>query len=124
MKKYKLNMTRPEFLMKFLTGADDSHQITEDDLEHIIPGGSRVIYACYSCILESDLDRSQIVYVNFDGKHVMIKLTSKQLAKSVKDACNKDTIRLGTVTYKIHVKQEGAYLYVSVEELDDDFVIV
>ena len=114
MKKYKMNMTRPEFLMKFLTGADDSHQITEDDLEHIIPGGSRVIYACYSCILESDLDRSQIVYVNFDGKHVMIKLTSKQLAKSVKDACNKDTIRLG----RLHIrftsnKRVHIYMYLS-----------
>lgn len=124
MKKYKMNMTRPEFLMKFLTGADDNHQITVDDLENIIPGGSRVIYACYSCIIESDLDRSQITYVNYDGKNVMIKLSSKQLAKDVKDQCNKDTIRLGTSMYKIHIKQDGAYLYVSIEELDDDFVIV
>lgn len=124
MKKYKMNMTRPEFLMKFLTGADDNHQITVDDLENIIPGGSRVIYACYSCIIESDLDRSQITYVNYDGKNVMLKLSSKQLAKDVKDLCNKDTIRLGTSMYKIHIKQDGAYLYVSIEEMDDDFVIV
>ena len=124
MKKYKLNMTRPEFLMKFLTGADDNHQITVDDLENIIPGGSRVIYACYSCIIESDLDRSQITYVNYDGKNVMLKLSSKQLAKDVKELCNKDTIRLGTSMYKIHIKQDGAYLYVSIEEMDDDFVIV
>lgn len=124
MKKYKMNMTRPEFLMKFLTGADDNHQITVDDLENIIPGGSRVIYACYSCIIESDLDRSQITYVNYDGENVMIKLSSKQLAKDVKELCNKDTIRLGTSMYKIHIKQDGAYLYVSIEEMDDDFVIV
>ena len=124
MKKYKMNMTRPEFLMKFLTGADDNHQITVDDLENIIPGGSRVIYVCYSCIIESDLDRSQITYVNYDGENVMIKLSSKQLAKDVKELCNKDTIRLGTSMYKIHIKQDGAYLYVSIEEMDDDFVIV
>ena len=33
MKSYKLNMTRPEFLKKFLTDSDDISDITMADME-------------------------------------------------------------------------------------------
>ena len=117
MKDYKLNMTRPEFLKKFLTNSDE-HEITEEDLERVVPGYSQLIYACYTRIIESDLDRSSIKYVNCDGESVVLKLGSKSQAKLIKENCHKEIIRLGSIYYKIKVKVDGVHVFVSIEPND------
>lgn len=115
MKSYKLNMTRPEFLKKFLTDSDDISDITMADMERIIPGCSNLIYVCYSCIMECDLDKSDITYVNCDGESVVIRLANKQLVKQVKAACHKERYRLGMNWFTAKVKTDGTYVFISID---------
>lgn len=117
MKRHKLNMTRPEFLLKFLTRSEDPSKLTEEDMEKVLPGQSKLIYVSYTAIIESDLDKSKIKAVNCDGETVALQLTSKALAKEVKEECNKEEIRFGCGIYKIKVKVDGANVFVSAEYL-------
>lgn len=116
MKEYKLNITRPEFLKRFLLGSDDSHDITEEDLEREILRHGKLIYVCYSCIMESDLENTKIKFVSCDDDSCVVQLESKALAKQVKEECNKDIIRIGSTLYKVKVKVEGSYIFVSLDE--------
>lgn len=123
MKTHKLNMTRPEFLKKFLTDSDDTSTITEEDLERIIPGSTNLLYAAYTVIRELDLRKSSITYVNSDEESIVMKMESKELAKQIKDEFNKEQLRIGAVVYKIHVKVDKTYVFISIEEdhrLDTD----
>lgn len=117
MKPHKLNMTRPEFLLKFLTRSEDPSKLTEENMEKVIPGQSRLIYVSYTAIIESNLDRSQIKAVNSDGETIALQLTSKSLAKQVKEECHKEEIRFGVGIYKIKVKVDGVNVFVSAEYL-------
>lgn len=114
MKEFKMNMTRPEFLKKFLTKAGNQG-ITEDDLSKIVPENSNLVYAMYCVLLESDLERSDITQVHCDGETVVVKLTSKSLAKSVREKWNKEHIRLGIYEYKIKVRVDNCYIFVSMD---------
>lgn len=125
MRKHKLNMTRPEFLLKFLTSSEDPLDITMDDMEHVIPKGSKLIYACYNCIIDCNLHKNDITYVNIDDDDTLvIKLSSKAIAKQIKENYNKEMIRFGDKMYKLHIKIDGTYLFVSIEvdhEIDENF---
>lgn len=124
MRKCKLNMTRPEFLLKFLTSTEDPLDVTVENMERIIPTGSKLIYAAYSCIMESDLHRTDITYINMDDESIVMKLSSKNIAKRIKEECNKEMIRFGDKVYKVHVKIDGTYVFVSIEPdhmIDDNF---
>lgn len=115
MKDYKLNMTRPEFLKKFLTDTDSIKDITLEDLERILPGCANLIYVCYSCIMECDLEKSDITYVNCDGESVVIRLANKQLVKQIKAACHKTRYRLGLNYFIAKIKTDGTYVFVSID---------
>lgn len=116
MKEYKLNITRPEFLKRFLLGSDDDHIITEEDMEREVLRHGKLIYACYSCIMEADLENTQIRFVSCDDDSCVVQMESKSMAKEVKECCNKETLRIGSTYYKLKVKVEGSYIFVSMEE--------
>lgn len=120
MKSYKLNMTRPEFLKKFLTDSDDTRDITLEDLERILPGCANLIYVCYSCIMECNLEKSDITYVNCDQDSVVIRVSSKQLAKQIRENSHKERYRLGINYFKAKVKIDNTYVFVSIEPDPDD----
>lgn len=113
MKEHKLNMTRPEFLKRILTNCDNSHLIDEDDLTQLLDRGHALPYCCYTAIMEANIEPEDITYINIDDESVVVKLSSKQLAKRVKETCNKDMVRLGTTFYKIKVKIDGTYIIVT-----------
>lgn len=113
-KKHKMNMTRPEFLDLFI----DSY--TEESIEKIIPEQSNLIYTMYSVLLESDLVRSNIEQVDYDDETAVVKLSSKAVAKEVRDNFQGETIRFGYETYEIHIKVDKAYLYVTLEKIADE----
>lgn len=123
MNTHKLKMTRPEFLKKFLTNSENSNDITMEDLERVVPGSSKLIYAAYTVIMEQDLEPTDIKYVNCDDESVMIKCASKSIVKSIKATWHKQTIRLGAYFYRIKVKIDGLYLYISIsqEQSDEEF---
>lgn len=108
-----MKMTRPEFMDRFI------EEYTEESVAKVIPEQSNLIYAIYSVLLESDLDQSDIKQVNCDNETVVVKLSSKELAKSVRNKFHDDTIRFGYITYKLNIKVDKSYLYVDLEEIPE-----
>ena len=84
MRTHKLNLTRPEFLKHFI--CNDKGVISSfDDIDKAVPGSSNVIYACYTCLLNGDMESTDIEYVSTDGDSVVVKLTSKRLVQQIKE---------------------------------------
>ena len=110
-----MNMTRPEFLDLFI------EEYTEEKIGKIIPEQSNLIYAMYSVLLESDLVRSNIEQVDYDSDTIVVKMNNKNTAKEVKDNYQNETLRFGYDTYKIHIKLDKAYLYVTLEKIEEEF---
>ena len=117
MKKYKLNLTRPEFMESFL---DD---INKESLDPIIPEQTNLIYTIYSVLLESDLKKSDIKQVSCDGETIVVKLASKSMVNNVVSKFHKELIRFGFDYYHINIKTDKCYLFVDLTKtgsvLDD-----
>ena len=107
-------MTRPEFMNQLLTHCDDSYNIQEDDLKSVIGTSGDIQYCAYTVLMEFNLDVKDILYVNEDGESVVVKLPSKSLAKEIKDAWNKELMRIGLMMYRVKVKADGSYVIISV----------
>lgn len=110
-KKYKMDMSRPEFLDLFI------EEYTETEIGKVIPSQSNLIYTMYTVILESDLARSNIESVSYDEETVVVKFKNKSTAKEVRDRYKKETIRLGYDIYQIDIKVDKAYLYISLNHI-------
>lgn len=111
MKDHKVHMTRLDFLDKFI------EEYTEDDVSVVIPSQVKLIYSIYSVLLESDLDKSDIKQVSCDDEAVVVRLADKSLAKAVRQRYHKEVIRFGDNYYKIHIKLDKSYIYVTLEEI-------
>lgn len=120
-REHKLNLTRPEFLRKILTEGDDHRDIRESDLIQLMNRGNALPYCSYTAIMELDMKPSDMVYIGIDEEGtVAMKLSSKELAKRVKQQTNKEIISMGIHRYKMHVKISGAYVFVTVDQLEDE----
>lgn len=116
MRTHKLNLTRPEFLKRFI--CNDKGIISSfDDIDKAVPGSSNVIYACYTCLLNGDMESTDIEYVSTDGDSVVVKLTSKRLVQQIKETMDGEVIRLGMTMFRIDVKTKKSYLIVSLTEV-------
>lgn len=116
MRTHKLNLTRPEFLKRFI--CNDRGVISSfDDIDKAVPGSSNVIYACYTCLLNGDMESTDIEYVSTDGDSVVVKLTSKRLVQQIKETMDGEVIRLGMTMFRIDVKTKKSYLIVSLTEV-------
>lgn len=116
MRTHKLNLTRPEFLKRFI--CNDKGVISSfDDIDKAVPGSSNVIYACYTCLLNGDMESTDIEYVSTDGDSVVVKLTSKRLVQQIKETMDGEVIRLGMTMFRIDVKTKKSYLIVSLTKV-------
>ena len=116
MRTHKLNLTRPEFLKRFI--CNDKGIISSfDDIDKAVPGSSNVIYACYTCLLNGDMESTDIEYVSTDGDSVVVKLTSKRLVQQIKETMDGEVIRLGMTMFRIDVKTKKSYLIVSLTKV-------
>lgn len=119
-KKYKLNMTRPEFLSAFLAvGSDDVY--TFEELSRIIPASHDLIYCAYCALIEANIEKSDINYVNADDDNsIVIRLKSKEVAKRIKSTCHKETIRIGEKKYKLIVDLKDSNVFVEIKLLNPE----
>lgn len=114
-KPYKLNMTRPEFLTTFIADSDN-HLYSISELREIIPASHDMIYCTYCALIEADIHKSDISYVNADADNsVVIKLRDKDIARKIKETCHKDTVRIGEKKYKLHVSQKGSHIFIEIK---------
>ena len=120
-REHKLKLTRPEFLRKILTEGDDHRDIREADLIQLMNQGNALPYCSYTAIMELDMDPADMIYIGIDEEGtVAMKLSSKELARRVKQQKHKEIISMGIHRYRMHVKTSGAYVFVTVEELEDE----
>lgn len=120
MKEYKLNMTRPEFMKHILTKGDRNHEITEADFEAMVSSGYTPQYCCYTVLMESDLRPEDILQVHDDSESIVVKLSTKQQAKMVKEKFHKELIQLGDMVYRVKVKVDKSFVFVSVHLVEPD----
>lgn len=114
MKEYKMNMTRSEFLSTFAVDGSDS-MLSFDELNDIFPGSYDIIYCTYSALIEADIYKTDIDYVNIDADDdVVIKLHNKATAKKIKESFRGNKIRIGEKIYKLEVTAKNTFVYVSV----------
>lgn len=114
-KLHKLNMTRPEFLLKFITDGEEE-LLTLDELQRVLPVSHDLIYCTYTVLMESDLRASDIPFVSNDGDTIVLKFSAKKKAREIAKENPYDTIRLGVKIYDINVKAKESYLFISIEE--------
>lgn len=107
-------MTRPEFMNRLLTHCDDSYSITEEDLKNAVGTSGDIQYCAYTVLMEFNLKREEILYVSKDEESVVVKLPSKNMAKEIKAAWNKELMRIGLMMYRVKVKTDGSYVIISV----------
>lgn len=112
MHTYKLDMTRPMFLTRFI----DMDRSAESGLEQIIPNQSKLIHAAYTVLMEHNFNKKDVLAVHCDDESVMVKLASKTLAKQVKEMFHKEEVRLGMYYYKVRVKLKDQYVYISIDQ--------
>lgn len=117
MKDHKVRMTRLDFLDKFI---DD---YTEAGVSVVVPSQCKLIYSIYSVLLESDLEKKDIKQVSCDNESVVVRLADKSIAKMVRQRYHKEIMRFGDKWYKLHIKLDKAYIYVTLEEvpMPDDY---
>ncbi len=118
MKKYKLNMTRPEFLYNFFREVDFANPFSEKTISKVIPSKAILIYIAYCVILESNLDYKSINMYNCDDETVVIKLIDKKFAKTVCENADTRDIHCNNSDYKVSVKRDGSYLYITPEKIE------
>lgn len=110
MKKYKMNTTRPEFLLQLMAeGIVDN--LSVDAMKRVLYESNHVSYCVYTAIMESDISLDDITFADTDGETVVIHFKKKSIAKRVKEECNKDYIKYGTKVYQVHLKVRDDYLY-------------
>lgn len=124
MKKYKMNTTRPEFLLQMMVDGK-YNKLSMDDLKKALYDSNHVSYCVYTAIMESDISLEDIVFIDSDGETVVIHFKHKSDAKRVKEECNKEFIKYGTKVYQVHLKVRDSYLYGTVTfdhelEFDDE----
>ena len=119
-KKYKLNMTRPEFLSAFIM--DGSNNVyTFEELSRIIPASHDLIYCAYCALIEANIEKSDINYVNADEDDIIvIRLNSKDIAKRIKSSCNKEKVRIGEKEYKLIIDIKGSNVFVEAKLLNPE----
>lgn len=113
----KNKITRPQFLLKFLTG-----EITEDELKKILPDHYSRVYCCYTMLKPFCYDRSDIIAANLDSESgtVALKMNKAACAKAIKAECHKTTQTVGDYEFLVTVKTRGDFAIIDLISMSDD----
>lgn len=106
-------MTRPEFLMKFIT-SDGEQLLDIEEIKKVLPVSYNLIYATYTILMESDLKLDDVPYVNNDGETIVLKFSNKKLPKEIQSNFHKKMMRLGLDYYLLKIKDKDSYLFISI----------
>lgn len=118
-RKHKLNVTRPEFLLRMMSDGDVD-RLDDDNMKKALYDTSTLSYVVYTVLMEANLKQSDIYEVTNDGESIAVRLESKGIAKKTAEICNKEQVRFGHHMYKVHVKVRDKYLVFTMDQMDDD----
>lgn len=119
MKKYKLNTTRPEFLMSMMGGQVED--LTEDIMGKSWRDSNELCYCAYTAIMDANIKLSDIEFINNDGESIVIRFRSKSQAKDVLSRCNMETVRYGKRIYTMRLKlRDRSVIIEAIPDVDNE----
>ena len=114
MKKHKLNITRPDFLLELMGGDPDA--LTTSSMKRCLAKTTPLCYCVYTALMEGDLDLNDVLSMDNDGESIGIKMKSKSLAKDLRDRCREREVRYGSHYYMVKLKVRDQFLFCSLDE--------
>ena len=118
-KKHKLNVTRPEFLLNLMTGGDVD-ALTMQNMKKSLHDTTPLCYCVYTALMEADIHLDNIEAMYNDGESIAVTFYNKNTAKEVKELCNKEIVRYGSKQYKVKLKVRDKHLVAEVSEIESD----
>ena len=119
MKRHKLNVTRPEFLLNLMSGGDVD-ALTMQNMKKSLHDTTPLCYCVYTVLMEADIHPDDVEAMYNDGESIAVTFYSKNTAKEVKDLCNKEIVRYGSKQYKVKLKVRDKHLVAEVSEIEPD----
>ncbi|MDE6040241.1 MAG: hypothetical protein K2F99_01555 [Muribaculaceae bacterium] len=116
-RKYKLDVTRPEFLLQMMSDGDVD-RLDEDSMHKVLHEASELSYVVYTVLMETDPKKCDIIKVSNDGEAIAIQFASKSQAKNIGELCNGETVRFGKSHYEVKAKVRDKYVIFSATELE------
>ena len=117
-KKHKLKLTRPDFLLELMGGDPDN--LSTGSMRLCMSDTTPLCYCVYTVLMEADIDPDDVLTMNNDGESIGIKFKSKSLAKETRDKCNEEIVSYGANDYEVRVKHRGQFLICSIEKQKSD----
>ncbi|WP_301067110.1 hypothetical protein [uncultured Duncaniella sp.] len=114
-----MKTTRPEFLLELMSGGDYG-ALDMGGMKKAFQDTNALCYCVYTVLMEADIDKSDIEFVNNDGESIAIKFRNKTIPVEVKKLCNKEVVRYGKHKYKVKLKVRDKNLIAEVKQLEPD----
>lgn len=111
---HKLDITRPVFLMHLMGG--DIQQLSNETMRKPLSDNTILSYCAYTVLMEANLSEDQIDRITDDGESVAIRFRKSVDVRSVAGRCNKETVRYGSKSYKVHTKVRDRYIIFSIDD--------
>lgn len=118
-KKYKLNVTRPEFLLQMMTGGD-VNQLDDDNMRRALHDTNALSYVVYTVLMEANPKKVDMSEVSNDGEAIAIRFDSKSTAKKISAECRESTVRYGRRLYAVHTKVRDEYIIFTTDDVTPD----
>lgn len=119
MKDYKLNITRPEFLLNLMT-AGNIDELSIDNMKLSLCDTTPLCYCTYTVLMEANINQDDIEAMYNDGESIAITFRKKSDANMIKERCNKNRVRYGLNTYKVKLKTRDRHLIAEVKKVESD----
>lgn len=113
----KLNMTRPQFLLKFFNG-----EVSAEDMKILMPDHYSKVYCCYSLIKGSNFKRQSVIAANLDQEDgsISIQFNDSAKPKALKEVFNKTIVSVGNYVYRAKIKARGSFAVIILESSRDE----
>ncbi len=103
----KKKITRPQFLIKLLSG-----EITEDSLKQVLPYHYKKVYGCYSILKPYDFDHSDLLDATVDAEDgsITLRMKNKNIVNELKEIHHKTRIMVGESEFLVAVKSRKDFV--------------
>lgn len=116
MKRHKLKVTRPEFLLNLMSGGDVD-ALTMQNMKKSLHDTTPLCYSVYTVLMEANISPDDVESMHNDGESIAITFYRKSVAKEVMGICNKEIVRYGSKQYKVKLKLRDRHLVAEVTEV-------
>lgn len=113
--KYKLDVTRPEFMLQMMSDGDVD-RLDNSSMKKVLYDTSTLSYVVYTAMMETDPKKAEFEDIINDGESIAVRFKSKSQAKKVAAACDNKKVRYGFGKYIISTKVRDNYTIFTVEE--------